>query len=333
MKRSEPMDNDVDRCKWFRKAGWGIFLHFLASPPGSTAKAEMSVDDWNRQVDSVDVNALAKQVAAAGARYCFITIGQNSGFYLTPNQTYDQIVGRIPSRCSRRDLAADLQAALVREGIPLMVYLPSHAPATDRQAVENLACTPSWDASAWQLKPETYLRNPDVDGRLSLFQRNWEAIIREWSLRWGENVKGWWFDGCYFTDRMYRHDEAPNFYSFADAARAGNPASIVAFNGGVLPQIKSMTPAEDYTAGETTDYFPLGGDDSGLVNGVQLHILSYLGDCWRQGNQPRFSPELTAEITRRIMRRNGVISWDVPISADGKIPRAFIDTLKKVSAR
>ena len=319
------------RCEWFKKAGWGIFLHFLASPPSSTAKAEMSIDDWNRQVDSVDVNALAKQIAAAGARYCFITIGQNSGFYLAPNQTYDQLVGRTPSRCSKRDLAADLQAALAREGIPLLVYLPSHAPATDRQAVENLACTPSWDASAWQLRPGTYLRNVDVDQRLSLFQRNWEAVIREWSLRWGDNVKGWWFDGCYFADRMYRHNDAPNFYSFADAARAGNPSGIVAFNGGVLPQIASITPAEDYSAGESTDYFPLGGDESGLVNGVQLHVLTYLGNSWCSGNQPRFSPALTAEITRRIIQRNGVISWDVPISADGKIPESFIATLKAVT--
>ncbi|MFA6104872.1 MAG: hypothetical protein WCV67_20885 [Victivallaceae bacterium] len=321
----------MNRCEWFRKAGWGIFLHFLASPPGSAAQAEMSVDDWNRQADSVDVGALAKQVAAAGARYCFITIGQNSGFYLAPNQTYDQLVGRTPGRCSERDLADDLQTALAHEGIPLMVYLPSHAPATDRQAVENLACTPSWDASAWQLRPGTYLRKVDVDQRLSLFQRNWEAVIREWSLRWGDNVKGWWFDGCYFADRMYRHNDTPNFYSFADAARAGNPSSIVAFNGGVLPQIASLTPAEDYTAGEITDYFPLGGDDSGLVNGTQLHILTYLGDSWCRGDQPRFSPELTAEITRRIIQRNGVISWDTPISADGKIPESFIDTLKQIN--
>lgn len=318
----------MNRCEWFRKAGWGIFLHYLESPPGSMKKSQISVDDWNRQVESVDVNYLAQQIAASGAGYCSISIGQNSGFYLAPNQTYDQLVGRTPGRCSKRDLVTDLQAALAMEGIPLLVYLPSHAPATDRQAVENLACTPSWDASAWQLRPGTYLRNVDVDQRLSLFQRNWEAVIREWSLRWGDNVKGWWFDGCYFADRMYRHNDTPNFYSFADAARAGNAASIVAFNGGVLPQIASITPAEDYTAGEITDYFPLGGDDSGLVNGTQLHILTYLGNNWCSGNQPRFSPALTAEITRSIILRNGVISWDVPVSADGRIPGSFIETLK-----
>ncbi len=321
-------NDSVSRCGWFRKTGWGIFLHYLASPASSMVKSELSPDDWNRRLDSVDVDALSKQVASSGARYCFITIGQNSGFFLAPNQTYDQLVGRFPSRCSKRDLVADLYAALAKEGIPLMVYLPSHAPAMDRQAVENLACTPAWDASNWQLKPGTYMRKFDVDVRLSLFQRNWEAIVREWSLRWGNNVRGWWFDGCYFADRMYYHEDAPNFYSFAAAARAGNSVGIVAFNGGVRPQISSMTPAEDYTAGEITDYFPVGGDNSGMINGVQFHILTYLGDCWGRGDQPRFSMELTAEITRSIIRRNGTISWDVPISEGGKIPKSFIETLK-----
>ena len=41
--------------------------------------------------------------------------------------------------------------------------------------------------------------------------------------RWGQKVWGWWFDGCYFADAMYRHPDAPNFASFAAAAKAGNP--------------------------------------------------------------------------------------------------------------
>ena len=38
--------------------------------------------------------------------------------------------------------------------------------------------------------------------RLEGFQRNWEAIIREWSLRWGKSVSGRWIDGCCFADQM-----------------------------------------------------------------------------------------------------------------------------------
>ena len=48
-----------------------------------------------------------------------------SGYYLTPNAAYDRLVGTTPSKCSRRDLVADLYEPLHRRGIKLMVYLPS----------------------------------------------------------------------------------------------------------------------------------------------------------------------------------------------------------------
>jgi len=318
------------RADWLKDARWGAFVHFLADPPSSMASAGMSAADWNRRVDGFDCEGLASQLEAAGASYCFLTLGQNSGHFCSPNTTYERLTGVQPCKCSRRDLMMDLHSSLSSRGIRLLAYLPSHAPMHDMEAVRKLKFTPPWDFSQWSPISGSYSAKDfeSVDERVSQGQRNWEAVIREWSLRWGSRVKGWWFDGCYFADRMYRHNDAPNFYSFADAARAGNPSGIVAFNGGVLPQIAPLTPAEDYTAGESTDYFPLGGDDSGLVNGVQLHVLTYLGNSWCKGDQPRFSPALTAEITRRIIQRNGVISWDVPISPAGRIPGAFIETLK-----
>ena len=44
--------------------------------------------------------------------------------------------------------------------------------------------------------------------------------MREWSLRWGDKIGGWWIDGCYFADEMYRHPDAPNFASFTAALKA-----------------------------------------------------------------------------------------------------------------
>ena len=51
---------------------------------------------------------------------------------------------------------------------------------------------------------------------------DWEAVIGEWSARWGTRVDGWWYDGCYWPNTMYRAKEPPNFESFATAVRAGN---------------------------------------------------------------------------------------------------------------
>lgn len=310
---------------WLRDARWGVFVHFLADVASAPRGTDLPIDDWNRTIDGFDVERLAGQLAEVGAGYFFLTLGQNSGYYLSPNATYDEYVGRQPSRLSRRDLIAELSTALVARGIRCLVYLPSHASAYDRQAAEGLKCTPHWDASAWQLKPGRYLADESVDTRLSEFQRRWEAVIREWSCRWGHNVSGWWFDGCYHADRMYRHADEPNFASFAAAAKAGNPDSLVAFNPGVKVPVVCATEFEDYTAGEVADAFPVAFRHRPLgryVDGAQYHLLTFLGEYWGQG-EPRFPDELVIGYTKAVNALEGVISWDVPTHRDGTIPDAF----------
>ena len=107
------------RAAWMRQARWGVMTHYLADWIwGDEAKAKglsreerqtlQTVEAWNALVDGFDVEALAKQLEEVGAGYYLLSIGQNSGYYLAPNPTYDRIVGRSPSRCSRRDLVSDL---------------------------------------------------------------------------------------------------------------------------------------------------------------------------------------------------------------------------------
>ncbi|HRZ56820.1 MAG TPA: hypothetical protein P5525_15345, partial [Candidatus Paceibacterota bacterium] len=142
-----------------------------------------------------------------------------------------------------RELIGDLAQALEPHRIRLLAYLPSGAPAADPVARRKLQWR--WGApGGWQLPGEP------VGGRLAEFQRNWEAVCGDWSQRWGRRVSGWWIDGCYFADEMYRHSDEPNFASFARALKAGNPGALVAFNPGVKVPVVCHTPLEDYTAGE-----------------------------------------------------------------------------------
>ena len=97
---------------WFHQARWGVMTHYLGAPPSSKGGAELTAEMWNQQVDAFDVAGLADQLASTGAKYLLFTIGQNSGHYCSPNATYDRIVGIKPSKCSRRDLVADLAKAL-----------------------------------------------------------------------------------------------------------------------------------------------------------------------------------------------------------------------------
>lgn len=297
--------------EWLKDARWGVFTHYLTD-------ANITVEDWNSRVDGFDVAGLVQQLISMGAPYYFITIGQNSGHYCSPNATYDSFVGTRSSKCSRRDLIKDLYDALVPNGIKLMVYLPSGAPAADPVAMQKLGW--KWgfkgDWPSWSNEP--------TGERLAEFQVKWEAVMREWSLRWGKNVSGWWIDGCYFADAMYRHPDPPNFESFAAALKAGNPDSIVAFNPGVLTPVISMTEHEDYTAGEISEVFP--ESPGRWVDGAQYHILSYLGSRWGSG-EPRFTNEYAIEYTKDVNSKGGVVTWDVPISVGGLIPQSFVDQL------
>jgi alpha-L-fucosidase len=309
------------RTQWFQQAKWGVFMHYM----GDTVCKDPTVETWNQAVDSFDVEGLADQLASAGAGYFVLTLGQNSGFFCAPNAAYDGFVGITPSKCARRDLPADLAAALKKRGIRLMVYLPAGAPDRDKEAMQKLEWQngkfPFWNYKDGKPRGE--------DSRLVSFQQKWESVIADWSKRWGGNVSGWWFDGCYFPDAMYRHPDAPNFESFAAAARAGNPDSIVAFNPGVENPIITLTPAEDYTAGEINAPDKVKCDGP-RVGTAQLHMLSYLGPNWCQ-KPPRFTAEQTVQYTRSITDKGGVVTWDVPPDGPtGKMLPEFLTQLQAI---
>lgn len=296
-------------AEWMRERRFGVMFHYLSDWIARTENSSMSVEKWNSLINEFNVEKLADQMESVGAGYCIFTIGQNSGYYVAPNETYDKLVGIKPSKCSNRDLISDLADALERKDIKLIVYLPSGAPAGDQVAMNALE---------WQKGPF-----PNVE-----FQKKWEAIIRDWSLRWGNKIAGWWFDGVYWPNTMYRSKTPPNFESFAAAAKAGNKESIVAFNRGVVPRTISITPYEDYIAGELSnpDMMSIRGVDDGLVDGSQLHILSYLGERWGLGN-PRFEIKQIIEWSQQVWEDQGAITWDVPLQSDGTIADDFMKQL------
>src|SRR4030042_2544669 len=123
-----------DRAAWMQEARWVVMNHYLADWIARVEKMDMSVEQWNHLVDHFDMEGLAGQLESVGAGYYLITIGQNSGYYLSPNAAYDRFVGIEPSQCSRRDLVTDLYDALHKRGIKLMGYLPSGAPGGDSVA-------------------------------------------------------------------------------------------------------------------------------------------------------------------------------------------------------
>jgi alpha-L-fucosidase len=297
-----------DRTDWMKQARWGIMVHYLADWRARTDSISTTPAIWNEMINEFDVEGLAQQIKSVGAGYLIFTIGQNSGYFVAPNKTYERITG-VKGKCAQRDLISDLSAALKKRGLKLIVYLPSGAPGGDSLARKALQ---------WENGPKANRE----------FQQNWEAIIREWSLRWCKKIDGWWFDGCYWPNIMYRNEKAPNFASFAAAARAGNPESIVAFNPGVVYRSLSLTPYEDYIAGEVDkpEFISIKRSYDGKVDGKQIHVLSFLGKTWGMG-EPRFTADQVIGFSNPVVQTAGAITWDTPVQRSGLIADPFIELL------
>ncbi len=279
-----------------------MFVHFLPGDPEELAL-----------VADFDVEALARQLESVGAGYLVLTLGQNSGFFNAPNPTYDRITGYDPGeRTASRDLPRDLHRALEPRGIRLMLYLPCQAPNQDRRAQKAFG-----------------LREGPDDQPIDLeFARRWAEVIEDWSVRYGDRVSGWWFDGGY--EWVGFDEETAQIY--AEAARRGNPRAILTFNPGI--GLKRWTRAESYTAGELVDPFDVV-PSSRWVEGSQWHALTYLGSRW-SARDTRHPTGRWVEWTRAVAAREGVVTldlgpnWDPQVGPIGSLAAAQLEQVDAV---
>jgi len=262
---------------WFQKSYYGVFMHFL---PES--------EETFQKIEKFDVDALASQLQEIGAKYFVITLGQNSGYFLSPNAAYDRMTGyKAGERCSKRDLPLDLYKALKPKGIRLLLYLPAQVPNQDGRA-----------QAAFGL-PEGPKDQPiDVT-----FAKQWAVVIQEWSDRYHDKVSGWWFDGCY--QHIYFNDAIAEIYNHA--VKHGNPQTLVAFNPGV--QVIHYSPFEDYTAGELNDPFEVI-PSSRFLAGSQWHALTFMGSSWGK-RDTRYTGEQWADWVHKVVAHGGVVTLDM----------------------
>ncbi len=269
---------------WFKDAHYGIFMHFL---PGN--------ERTFAQVKDFDVKTVADQLEAMRAGYFVITLGQNSGYFISPNTTYNRYTGYAEGeRCSTRDLPLELYKVLQPRGIKLMLYLPCQVPNGDPRAQKAFGLPQGG-------------RDQPVDLQ---FADKWSAVIQEWSERYGDKVAGWWFDGGYqhirFNDRIAA--------LYATAVKRGNPKAIVTFNPGV--RMVHYTESEDYTAGELNEPFAVV-PASRWLQGSQWHALTFVGSMWGK-RDTRYSNEQWVKWVREVISKQGVVTLDMGPNWDGK---------------
>jgi hypothetical protein len=183
----------------------------------------------------------------------------------------------------------------------LMVYVPGAGPIAE---------------------PEDVIRDrfPAEDDTASQATRNtMKAMFSEWSLAWGKDVAGWWMDGCWGPEYNDVNNGAARKDELLSVMRLGNPESIVTCN----PSIQLFTAEsreQDYVAGEEQAFHRYPGLQSPrYMDKAQMwHVLSYLGSNWGYSDV-NYEAEQVARYIEQVHDRNGVVTIDLGIKADGSL--------------
>jgi hypothetical protein len=357
------MDNTIDRTAWM--AGhYGIMVHWLypvifpeqGKPPRTLDEA----------VDQFNLKRLLEEFTATGADWLLFTIGQNSGFYASPNSVIERQAG--PGHCSRRDLVMELATEVHRLGKRFISYLPC-------EVAGNKTMQPGF---AWNTQEGTDQAE---------FQRRYLLAIREWSERLGPLLDGWWFDGCYeWLIFNLKHMDWPAWFA---ATRAGNPDCAGAFNDGSLCNglTQPLNPEQDYISGETealvNGRILLGRPDTPMLRGFgiqssyeqqtiptflpsqrfvpgtrsQFHSLLPIDSFWGHGNvhadwlpeglfqfmdpkltagpmePPIYSDDELAGFLTNCLKAGGAVTLNVGIYLEGHLGQETVQQLARISRR
>ncbi|HEX4144673.1 MAG TPA: hypothetical protein VHY91_14295 [Pirellulales bacterium] len=181
--------------------------------PAGATPAERTAD-LNRLADQFDIQQFVRQFQETGADWLIFTLGQQSGYLCSANPVFDATT---PGHTPRRDVAFEVAKRLHAVGKRMILYFPAESdPAV--------------------------LLGPRDEGYLDRYFE----FVRQYSLKFGSLHDGWWFDSCTPHPDDYWH-------KWLAAARAGNPAAVVAFSGAEFCTGGPINPRckfEDYHAGE-----------------------------------------------------------------------------------
>ena len=237
----------VEQARWMKDAKWGVGIIYLAGGGDNNVWYNIEdYDDWNHYINAFDVNEFADKVEKMGAGYVLFSVGQNRGYVSTTSTIYDNNSPPCPTSgtesttvakgCKNqtgknkadftptRDLVLDLAKALKAKGIRTIAYTPSGAP--NRWTGVNLG-----DGQ----RPQWYY-----------------DFVKERTQAWGDNISGWWFDGCY--DNCPTSDAPKKFW---DSTTAVNNKLAISFNNGIgIPKsFRSRSGYDHYTPGEMNRLF------------------------------------------------------------------------------
>jgi hypothetical protein len=306
-------------------AGFGLMVHWLA--PGPAPEVGERLLEPDRAVDGFDLERFRTDFEQSGADWLIFTIGQNTGFYASPNAVLDRLVGS--GHASRRDLVLEIARAVHRLGKRFIAYLPAEVNAQSPEIHAGFAWNPA-DQSE--------------------FQRRYTRFIREYAARLGSLLDGWWFDGCYTWPAF--HNSLYDWPLWCGAARAGNPDAALAFNDGsfCVGIDRPLAPDQDYLSGEVevlrTGMLRLGrGEDAPLVlpltrfvpgTSCQWHALVPIDCHWAHEapgpmEPPRYRDDELFAFVKRCRSVGGAVTLNVGIYQEGHLGAESLSQLRRLS--
>ena len=263
--------------EWMYAGKVGLSSHYFAHTTGQV----------ERLANQLKIDEIANQAATAGAAWFLFPLYHQPWIMMAPNEEFDRIIGH-DEITSTRDVPLELSRALSKKGIRLMLYVnlrldpQSKAPAQVREAM-----------GGW----------PPNDKLV----RNIAAVFREFSLRYGKSVSGWWVDGVQLQSEWGKSPHREEWFKeIADALRVGNPEALVAFNPGL--RVVRYSQQNDYLAGESFDLRPAPAGR--WIDGAQWHVWTYLGATWGSGGT-RFTNEQLLDYGKQVANNGGVMTFDV----------------------
>ncbi len=296
---NESVKSDLasERTQWMYEGKIGLATTYCA----------WKIEDVEKVANDFQVEKIAEQASQVGAKWFMLTIQHQPWLLLAPNMTYDEILGH-SKYTPQRDVPMELYDALAKRGIRMMLYVTLRL---DRRSYCNM------------VDPEIAKRMGGWPAEMSdrLFD-NIAAVYREYSLRYGKKVSGWWIDGAWIDEIKHAKDREKWFGKIADALRAGNPDAAIAFNPGDDKWYR-YTDQNDYLAGETNDltYKP---DEGRFKDGVQWHAWTHLGNRWASSGC-RFDTAELIDYAKDVIAAGGALTFGVG-------SRGFVSPPKGVKA-
>lgn len=304
-----------------RKAEWmsgkyGIMVHYLPTIGSDEPGVKRMLPQ--EMADKFDVVKFIDEVVEMGADWIIFPFGQNSGFYWSYNAVIEKYM---PNICSKRDLVLEIAIEAKRRGLKFIGYFPTEVD----DSTFYMRAAFGWDMSADK----------------AVFMERWTEVVRYYSLKFGDLLDGWWFDGNYDSakkDFKRTHDWDNSRFDenkWFEAVRAGNENRITAMCTGAN-QMEYIFEQEEYLPGESNDLEKYPWDYDSTEK--QWHALIWADCFWMHEltgkmEPPKYSDDEWCNYLKKCFDMKGAVTINIGIYENGEFGAETVKQIHNIKER